>query len=463
MGAGVSDWRLASAVCKTGHLGVVSSTGLEQILARRLQDGDPEGHVRRALRHFPFPRLAKRILDTFFVPGGKPADTAYKGIGFHTLEGARWPQEVCMAANFVEVFLAGEGHDNPVGINLLEKIQLPHIPSLYGAMLAGVAVVIMGAGIPQEIPEVLDRLSLHQPASYPVFVQGAPRGADMRTTFDPTHFRESDGALPPLQRPDFLPIVSSATLATMLLRRSSGSIEGFIVEGHRAGGHNAPPRGRQQLTEDGQPLYGKRDAIDVPAFVSMGLPFWLAGSYGSREGLQRALDQGAQGIQAGTVFALCRESGLTPEIKQALVRKALAGKTDVFTDPLASPTGFPFKVAALDGTLSNPEVYRQRQRVCDLGFLRQAYCREDGSVAYRCPAEPAAAFLSKGGRADATAGRKCLCNALIANIGLPQVLADSCHEKCLVTLGTDLSAVRRLAAEAGADYTAAQVVDHLLS
>ena len=46
-----------------------------------------------------------------------------------------------------------------VGINLLTKIQAPTLPSLYGAMLAGVDAVLMGAGIPREIPKVLDRLA----------------------------------------------------------------------------------------------------------------------------------------------------------------------------------------------------------------------------------------------------------------------------------------------------------------
>jgi hypothetical protein len=54
-----------------GQLGVVSGTGLDQVLARRLQDGDLGGEVRRALAHFPFPQMAHRILDMFFVPGGR--------------------------------------------------------------------------------------------------------------------------------------------------------------------------------------------------------------------------------------------------------------------------------------------------------------------------------------------------------------------------------------------------------
>ena len=49
MGAGVSDWRLARAVSVTGQLGVVSGTALDVICARRLQDGDRDGNIRRAL------------------------------------------------------------------------------------------------------------------------------------------------------------------------------------------------------------------------------------------------------------------------------------------------------------------------------------------------------------------------------------------------------------------------------
>src|ERR1035437_1900826 len=65
--------------------------------------------------------------------------------------------------NFVEVFLAREGHNNPVGINYLEKVQLPHLASVYGAMLAGVGYILMGAGVPLKIPGVLDRFANHEP------------------------------------------------------------------------------------------------------------------------------------------------------------------------------------------------------------------------------------------------------------------------------------------------------------
>ena len=80
------------------------------------------------------------------------------------------------------------------------------------------------------------------------------------------------------------------------------------MEGPTAGGHNAPPRGPWHPQTD--PSYGGRDSVDLTAIAAIGLPFWLAGSYGSPEGLRGAHEAGARGIQAGTVFALSRESGI---------------------------------------------------------------------------------------------------------------------------------------------------------
>src|SRR6202142_263329 len=106
MGAGVSNWRLANAVSATGQLGVVSGTALDQIFARRLQDGDPGGHMRRGLDHFPFPSMAERAWDKFYVPGGKPANLPYKTLPMHAKDTPRELSELCILANFVEVFLA---------------------------------------------------------------------------------------------------------------------------------------------------------------------------------------------------------------------------------------------------------------------------------------------------------------------------------------------------------------------
>ncbi|MEO8679476.1 MAG: nitronate monooxygenase [Vicinamibacterales bacterium] len=460
MGVGISSWRLAQAVSRLGQLGVVSGTALDQILARRLQDGDPGGDMRRGLDHFPVKAMADRIRQAYFVPGGKAAREPYLTLPMQSKDGTREQHELYIVANFVEVFLAREGHDQPVGINYLEKIQIPHLPSIYGAMLAGVEYVLMGAGIPLKIPGVLDRFVNHEPATYPLTVTGAVAGDDTTLHFDPSEFTE--GRLPPLTRPKFLAIVASDVLAITLQRKSTGRVDGFIVEGPTAGGHNAPPRGKMHLNDTGEPVYGERDVVDLQKVRALGLPFWLAGGYGIPERLRDALDAGAAGIQVGTAFALCAESGLRSDYREALLRKVVAGTAGVFTDPLASPTGFPFKIADVEGSLSSPSVYQARPRICDLGYLREAYRTPEGTIGFRCPAEPESLYVSKGGDLDDTAGRKCICNALISNIGLAQVRAGKHIESGMVTAGDDLAGCTRFLAPEASDYTAADVVATLL-
>jgi nitronate monooxygenase len=461
MGVAISHWRLAQAVARTGQLGVVSGTALDQILSRRLQDGDPGGHMRRGLDHFPCREMAERVWDTYYIAGGKSERQAYKTVPVQAQDSPRELQELCIVANFVEVCLAREGHENPVGINYLEKIQIPHLTSIYGAMLAGVEYVLMGAGIPLKIPGVLDRLADHEPVTYPLAVTGAQPGDDFKVAFNPRDFLTGDR--PPLKRPKFLAIIASDVLALTLQRKASGRVDGFIVEGPTAGGHNAPPRGKLQLTETGEPIYGERDHVNLEKLRAIGLPFWLAGGYGTPDRLREAIDAGAAGVQVGTAFALCAESGLRDDYRQALLHRVAAGTACVFTDPLASPTGFPFKVAQLDGSLSDEDVYRARPRVCDLGFLREAYRGEDGGVKFRCPSEPPNVYVSKGGALSNTEGRKCICNALIANVGQPQVRAGKYVEQGIVTSGDDLTGVARYLRSSPSPYTAADVIAMLLT
>jgi nitronate monooxygenase len=461
MGAGISSWRLARAVSERGQLGVVSGTALDQILARRLQDGDPGGHMRRGLDHFPFPRMAERIWQAYSIPGGKPESQSYLSMPMHSKDSPRELVELCMVANFVEVFLAREGHNNPVGINYLEKIQLPHLSSIYGAMLAGVGYVLMGAGIPVKIPGVLDGFVNHEPATYPLQVAGAQDATDTTLKFVPREFMERD--LAPLTRPKFLAIIASNVLAATLLKKSNGRVDGFVVEGASAGGHNAPPRGKPQFNPAGEPVYGERDKVDAEKIGELGLPFWLAGGYGSPEKLREALSAGAAGVQVATAFEFCAESGLRDDYKQALLEKAVSGHAQVFTDPLASPTSFPFKVAQLEGSMSEQEVYLARPRICDLGYLREAYRTPEGTIDYRCSGEPVTIYVSKGGKLENTVGRKCLCNSLVANIGHPQVRKGRHVERGLVTAGDDLTEIARFLPPNKSVYSAADVITKLLN
>lgn len=451
MGAAVSNWRLARAVARTGQLGIVSGTGIETVLVRRLQDGDPGGHMRRAIDAFPIRRTREETLRRYLRPGGRPAGEPYKLVPLLHQKSSREALELVMLAAFVEVWLAREGHAGPVGINLLTKIQVPTLPALYGAMLAGVEVVVMGAGVPREIPGALDALAEHRPARIRFDVEGLRSTATL--DLDPgDHF----GSTPaPLVRPRFLPIVSSNLLATMLARKANGRVDGFIVEGPTAGGHNAPPRGASRT--DVEPVYGARDVVDLARLRDLGLPFWIAGGAGHPDRLAEARAAGASGVQVGTLFAYCDESGLSESIKRSVLSGAVAGEVSVRTEPRVSPTGYPFKVVSWPD--QPPDA--ARERVCDLGYLRTAYADPDGKIGYRCPGEPVAAFVAKGGCEEDTVGRRCLCNALLAVIGYPQVRRDGFVEPPILTSGDDLPAIGRFL-EGRTRYTAADVIDHLL-
>jgi NAD(P)H-dependent flavin oxidoreductase YrpB (nitropropane dioxygenase family) len=417
MGVAVSSWRLARAVSQRGQLGVVSGTALDVVIARRLQDGDTGGHVRRALAAFPVPAMAERVLQRYFRPGGRAPGQAYKATPTLSLRPAVRTMELSIVANFVEVWLAKEGREDLVGINFLEKVQLATPTAAYGAMLAGVDYVLMGAGIPAGIPHLLDQLAAHDPIRLDVHVEGATSSYAIR--LDPRAL--TGEGLAPLHLPMFLAIVSAHVLAAYLAREDGTRPDGFVIEGPLPGGHNAPPRGRLVLADDGQPVFGPRDDADVAKVAAIGLPFWLAGSYATPGRVREARALGAAGIQAGTVFALSSDSGIEPELREALVGQLADGTVEVRNDALASPTGFPFKVAALPKTLSEAGVYEERSRICDLGYLRTPYESRPGQVGYRCPSEPVDDYVRKGGAAADTVGRKCLCNALTATVGLGQI------------------------------------------
>jgi hypothetical protein len=194
----------------------------------------------------------------------------------------------------------------------------------------------------------------------------------------------------------------------------------------------------------------------------LGIPFWLAGGYAHPAELREALTEGACGVQVGTAFALCEESGLDPGLKRRAREQAATGRLVVRTDPVASPTGYPFKIAQLAGTMSDPRIRAARRRRCDLSYLTTPYRQPDGTLGYRCPGEPALDYVAKGGDASDTVGRMCLCNGLAAAVGLAQHRRGASAEPPLLTLGDDACAVLAALSPDGRSYRAEEVVRHLL-
>jgi len=264
---------------------------------------------------------------------------------------------------------------------------------------------------------------------------------------------------PKMPRPMFFPIIALDTLARILDKKlAAGLVTGWIVEGPVAGGHNAPPRNKT-FDDDGNPVYDEKDVANLEQVAALGYPFYLAGGYGSPEKLKEALQHGAAGIQVGSLFSLADESGYPEAYKRKLIRTIHQGGAKIRTDGRTSSTGFPFKVVEIEGTLGMPQHYNQRTRICDLGYLQQAYVDEKGRMQGRCPAEPVETYMEKGGNVEDTERRSCLCNALMANIGLGQ-LQKGGKERHLFTAGDELMGLPLGSAD-HPSYTAEEVIEYL--
>ncbi|WP_129629956.1 nitronate monooxygenase [Candidatus Oscillochloris fontis] len=499
MGVYVSNWRLARAVAMAREevtAGTVSGTALDIVYVRLLQLGDPGGHIRRGLAALDAQfgvTMGQRILERYFIEGGKAADARFAPapiINVRTENGSTQipatsgentiiplvidPEiiELQIATGFVEVWLAKQGHQGTILINFLNKVELPLLYIMYGAMLAEVDGIVVGAGNPEGLPAICSRLAQHEPVSRELAVLYQGSGEHFSLPFDPRQVCGGALAQRPLKRPAFLAIVTRHDLAQALAASGTEPPDGMIIENHTAGGHNANPTGPLHRDEIGQPIYGPDDIADLAVLREIGLPFWLAGGYGNHDQLRAAQATGAVGIQAGSIFALCEESGLRPEYRTALMDALRAGMDDsqLVRTTLVSPTGFAFKVAQIAGTLSDEEVFAHRPRICDIGLLQQiGLSAPDGSgtrtIFQRCAAGPVAGYVSKRGLARNTEERRCLCNGLLACVGLGQVkpMAGGVFEEpAVVTLGDHLDGVRRLSRNGQMRYWAHDAVADIL-
>jgi NAD(P)H-dependent flavin oxidoreductase YrpB (nitropropane dioxygenase family) len=499
MGVYVSNWRLARAVAMERPgvtAGTVSGTALDVVFVRLLQLGDPGGHARRALAAFDArfgTGIGRKICERYFIEGGKAPTARFKNSPRHVVRAPDGSMdlppaiqqeapvaltldeeivELLIATGFAEVWLAKEGHTGNVFINFLNKLELPLVYAMYGAMLAGVDGVLVGAGNPEGLPAICSRLAKHERVASELSILYREAGEVFSVPFDPRQVADGKLAQGPLRRPAFLAIVSLEALVEGLAQSPSQAPDGFIIEHHTAGGHNAGPQGPMKVDDLGQPIYSALDEPDLGAIRQVGLPFWLAGGYGSREKLQQALAAGATGVQVGTAFALAQESGMKSTYRSAILDEIKKGTEDaaLVRTTLFSPTGFPFKVVQMDGSVSDEGVYAARRRVCDIGHLQQRGLSKPDAAGMRhlfqrCPAAPLADFIHKRGLPFNTDERRCLCNGLLSCVGLGQVGNQEdrlAEEPAIVTLGNHLDGVRRLSRNGQSPYWARDVVADML-
>ncbi len=458
LGVDVSGWELARAVARQGEIGLISGICLDNVMVRELQNGDPDNRI-EALSHYPDQEIVEEIIDEFYVEDGIGPDQPYKVLPIHSCSPPPRLQKILCAAVFSEVYMAKQDHDGIIGMNLLSKLKRYSLACLYGAMLADVDLIVMGAGIPVEEAEQVANLAVGKSAHLTLEVDKSlcdnPRD-NYFYRLDPANILPSPPELP---KPDFYPIVSTDALARILNHKlSEDQINGFVVEHPIAGGHNAPPRNKE-YNEAGNPIYGERDEAQLDKMRDLGYPFYLAGGYGTPEKVEEAHAAGASGVQVGSLFSLAEESNYPDDWNEKLIREIHRDNITVRTDGRISPTGFPFKVIELEDTLGIPENMQDRRRVCELGYLQQIYLDEDCNLKRRCPAEPVASYLNKGGKKEETEKRGCLCNGLFANIGLAQRRPWG-REGQVFTAGDEIVKLP-LGSENNPHYTAADVIDYL--
>ncbi|MBI5544776.1 MAG: nitronate monooxygenase [Deltaproteobacteria bacterium] len=434
---------LGSGFC----LGITSGTAAAHIVARRLQLGDQS--IQRAFEALAglVPSLEGELMAlhrSYYVEGGKAEERPFKPVPRFDMSPPRSLVLLTLASNFAIVWECKQGHEGPVGINYLQKIELSQLPALYGAILADVDYVCAGAGDPSGFPGLLRRLACHEPVQKAVHVARASR--HHKLAFDPRDFAPQGGLQ--LTCPRFIAIVSTYPQAAQLEANDATRPYGFVFEGPSAGGHNAPPAGYQRFKGE-PPRWGLNDLPELDRLANLRGPFWLAGEYGNPEGLKRALAAGAAGVQFGTILAFSAESGMAPALRAAVLERIWRGELDVVTEPLMSPAGFPFKVAQVPGTISERSVRDERERwsCCDLGHLvtpletRRHVVRADGTseeiaeLQMMCPAEPLEAFLRKGGLPLRRKDSICLCNALMSAAGYPAIRGGRYLEPPIVTMG----------------------------
>ena len=312
-----------------------------------------------------------------------------------TIDISRDGVELGVLGNFVEVWLAKEGHDGVVGVNFLEKIQMATPSAVLGAVLADVDYVLMGAGIPREIPRLLTEFAAGR--------TGSPH--DRRRRTPPPH-RSARPPRLPRRRParaaasrTSSPSSRSTVLAGYLYRDPEIRPDGLRRRGSRCRRpQRAAARQDECSTSRASPVYGAQDMADLAKIAALGLPFWLAGGYGTPDEVVEALAPAPRACSAARCsrWRTTRGSG---DLRGTLARPARRGTLSVRNDPLASPTGLPVQGRPARRAPRRPRrATRRGERLCDLGYLRAPYERADGSVGYRCASEPVHVYVRKGGQ-----------------------------------------------------------------
>ncbi len=264
MGIGVSAHRLAGSVAKLGGVGTISSVDLR--------------------RHHP--DLMER------TQGLPPGDGARVAIDAANLEALS--REIALARTVAD----GRGL---LAINVMRAVTA-YAPSLTRAMECGIDAVVVGAGLPLDLPEL---------------ARDYPHTA-------------------------LIPILSDARGVQLVVRkweRKQRLPDAIVIEHPRlAGGH----LGAAKIADLGDPRFDFENVIPQSlaflrsAGIEREIPIIAAGGIRTREDIRRVQALGAAAVQMGTPFAVTTEGDADPAFKQVL-----AQATDADLVEFTSVAGLP--------------------------------------------------------------------------------------------------------------------------
>ncbi len=301
MGVGVSAHRLASAVARTGALGTVASVDL------RHHHSDLMEQSRRVRDRETLDRLNLVALD----------------------------REVRMAKE------ASEGR-GAIAVNVMKAVD-EHPALVRQACESGADAIVMGAGLPLDLPEMT--------ADFPKVA--------------------------------LIPILSDARGVALVLRkwmRKKRLPDAIVIEHPRyAGGHLGATR-IEELDDqrfDFEPVAeGVAAQMREMGLEPEGIPLVAAGGINSHERVRQLLGSGYSGVQLGTAFAVTEEGDAHPNFKQVL---AGAGAKDIVE--FISVAGLPARAVRtpwLDRYLKREAFLKERasahQNKCAVGLQCLTVC-----------------------------------------------------------------------------------------
>ena len=301
MGVGVSAHRLASAVARTGAMGTIASVDL------RHHHPDLMEETRRVRDREVLDRINRVALD----------------------------REIKMAKRDAQ----GNG---AIAVNVMKAVD-DHAALVRQACESGTDAIVMGAGLPLELPELT--------ADFP------------------------DVAL--------VPILSDARGVSLVLRRwmrKKRLPDAIVIEHPRyAGGH----LGAARIADLADPRFDFEPVAEGVAaqmremgIESERIPLIAAGGINSHERVRQLLGSGYSGVQLGTAFAVTEEGDAHPNFKEVL---AGARETDIVE--FISVAGLPARAVRtpwLDRYLKREEFLQSRasahQNKCAVGLHCLTVC-----------------------------------------------------------------------------------------